>query len=262
MLIFSEKRLVPTEINMLVLKTADGGYLYIHRALYDQAVILNHIYKDNVVGLIETLTQQKYSRSDVDLFMEMVPSPIKILGPFLLLVHEDLEEFVDMVGAIHVMSGPIDFVNMLEIPPEMRKTPTFSLSIKEEYQLAWDRFMVNAIPYSEDMFLPQANRPMNGVDTSTIEAEEDGALSKVGDDGQEYDSELEALLFGAGDDIFDFDDTEEESDENEESEQVDTTSAPEPVPTPQTVVVNEPEPEPEPEVPQKELNGVDALIGL
>lgn len=261
MIIYSEKRLVPTEVNMLVVKGKDGGYFYVHRALYDQAVIIHDLYGEAPEQLFAALTGSQESREDVDTFLAEVPAPLNILGAYLLLVKEPIEDLIDMIGAVHVMSGPCNFRRMLQAPMEVRTSPSFSLSIKEEYQLAWDRFFVNALPYSDDMFFQNNNnRPMNGVDTETESVEEDdGELSNVGEDGVEYDNPLEALLFGSGDDIFDFDDEEDSSDSGDDSSSSETEVTP--------IVETQPEPEPVPEPvqaepePPKKLTGIDALLG-
>lgn len=252
MLIYSEERLVPTDVNMLTIKGANNGYYYIHRALYDQAVIINDIYKDDVPMLIKDITNGNETREDVETFMETAPSPIRILGPFLLLVKEELHEFVDMVGAIHVMSGPINLRGLLKYPYEMRNNPTFSLSIREEYELAWDRFFKTTMPFSVDAYSPVGGyRPMNGTDTVTVPTTGDAELSNIGDDGEEYADPLEALLFGAGDDIFDI-----PLDEPEE-EPVKAAVEPEPEP-----VVQKAEPEPKPAPAKKIVTGIDALLAM
>ena len=159
MLIYSETRYVPTDVNMLVIRGKDEvGYYYIHRSLYDQAVIINDIYGEDFTQLAMALTGKDELREDVELFLESVPSPMNALAPFLLLISKPLEELVDMIGAIHVMSGPVHLRKMLKVPFDMRNTPSFSLSIKEEYQLAWDRFFQNVIPYSDDMLLKGGSR--------------------------------------------------------------------------------------------------------
>lgn len=253
MIIYSEERLVPTEVNMLVIKGKSGGYFYVHRVLYDQAVIIHDIYGNKPYELFKELTGSALGRDDVLQFMDEVPAPLNILGAYLLLVQEPIEDLVDMIGAIHVMSGPCNFRKLLQAPMEIRTSPSFSLSIKEEYQLAWDRFFMNALPYSDDMFLQSSVRPMNGVATETEESENNEELSMIGDDGVEYESELEALLFGASDDIFDLDDEDKE----ESSEEPVPTTPIEPEPEPVQVITPEPEPEPAP----KKLTGIDALLG-
>lgn len=207
MLIFSENRLVPTEVNMLTIKAKDdSGYFYIHRLLYDQAVIISDIYGDDYMSLIKEITGSPISRNDADYFYETAPAPINILGAFLLLVNEEIIDFVDMVGAIHVMSGPIHLRNMLKVPFMIRNTPiTFSLSIREEYQLAWDNFFQNTPLYDSSRFITGNATPMNGVATSTNteeyeeSAEEEEELTGY----EEYGigaSEM-SVLFG-DDDIF------------------------------------------------------------
>lgn len=210
MLIYSEERLVPTDVNMMIIRAKDNiGYFYIHRSLYDQAVIIDDIYADSPEQLRIALTGKCDTREDMEIFEEKAPKPLAILSSFLLLVDAPLKSFEDMVGALHVMSGPLNLRKMLKIPFEMRNTPSFSLSIREEYQLAWDRFFQNTMPYSDDMFFHRTTTPMNGTQTVTEKVED--ALTNIGDDGVEYVDPLEALLMGCDDDIFDFDMDDEEA---------------------------------------------------
>lgn len=233
MLIYSKERLVTPTLNMLVLADKNGdGYLYVHRLLYDQAVIINDIYGEDLSMLVQAVTGGTESRPDVDYFFENAPSPINSLGAFLLLVKEEIEEYVDMVGAIHVISGPINLRGMLKIPFELRNNKySFSLSIKEEYQLAWDSFFKTTFPYSDDMvFGAPSVTPMNGVMTSTVseDDEEDGEQSYE----DMYDTLVSSLM--SDDDPFAaFDEEDSSSDEDtfddedevveEEEEEEDTT---------------------------------------
>lgn len=238
MLIYSKERLVPTDVNMMVI-AGMNGYFYVHRTLYDQAVILDDIYCDDHALLIKAVTNQEETRDDVEEFFATVPRPINIFAPYLLLVKEQITNIVDMIGAIHAMSGPINLRKMLKVPFEMRNTPSFSLSIRDEYQLAWDRFCMNTMPFASIGMItaPHQPMPMNGTMTET--APVDGELTNVGDDGNEYADPLEALLYGASDDIFDLDD-EDEEDEDEEDETPAPIPAPTPAPTPVPVTTPEP----------------------
>ena len=133
MLIYSEERLVPTDVNMMVIRGKNNiGFFYIHRSLYDQAVVINDIYEEEPLMLIKALTGKEDTRPDVERFLTEVPQPLNIFGPYLLLIKDEITELEDMIGAIHVMSGPLNLRKMLKVPLEMRNTPTFSLSIKEE----------------------------------------------------------------------------------------------------------------------------------
>ena len=259
MLIYSEQRLVPTDINMLTIAAKSAGYFYIHRALYDQAVIINDIYGDDIPQLIQAVSGKEETRDDVELFLEKAPSPIHIFGPFLLLVKQELTDFVDMVGAIHVMSGPINLRRMLKFPFEMRNNPTFSLSIREEYELAWDRFFKTTMPFGTEIVpvAPQQSfMPMNGTATVTVPTQEE-ELSSVGEDGVEYADPLEALLFGSGDDLFDMPD-----DFGEEEEDADKEEAVAPAPAPVVVPEPAPVPAPAPKPEKKIVTGLDALRNL
>lgn len=259
MLIYSEDRLVPTDVNMMVIRGKHNvGFFYIHRSLYDQAVIINDIYEEEPKLLIKALTGKEESRADVDKFLEEVPVPLNIFGPYLLLITEEIEELEDMIGAIHVMSGPLNLRKMLKIPFEMRNTPTFSLSIKEEYQVAWDRFFQTTMPYSMDMWRPKGISPMNGVQTETIPTGE----AKTEEEEME---ELEDVLFNCGDDFFDADDEEmaaitEEIEarspavQEQEDKEVEKSVAVRP-----DLVSFGDEPEPVEEAP-KDLSGIDLLL--
>lgn len=258
MLIYSKDRLVPTDVNMMVIRAKDNvGYFYIHRALYDQAVVIHDIYGEDPSNLIKSLTGNEESREDVDYFLENVPTPINIFGPYLLLIKDKLDNFEDMVGAIHVMSGPLHLRNMLKIPYEMRNTmPSFSLSIQEEYQLAWDRFFQNTMPYSTDMFHKQEIQPMNGVQTVTVESKPEAEPTGY----EEYGIDADALAFLMDEDPFAELDEENEEDDNTQ-QSVATTTEPGPEPETKPEPEPEPKPDPEPEKPQK-LYGVDALMSL
>lgn len=251
MLIYSEERLVPTDVNMMVLSAPGGGYFYIHRALYDQAVVIDDIYHDTVELLIEALTGKQDTRQDVVTFMENTPTPISILGPFLLLVKSELEEFQDMVGAIHVMSGPINLRKLLKIPYDMRNTPSFSLSIREEYELAWDRFFKTTMPYGAEVSYVQTQyAPMNGTATATVEEEYD---EEEYDDP--YDSDDPDALLAALDADFAAIDAKSEEEKEEYMKLDDDEEEPEPLPAP----IPEPEPVPVAEAP-KAKTGLELLM--
>lgn len=301
MIIYSDTRYVPTDINMMVIRGNNNrGYYYVHRLLYDQAVVLYDLYSDDIELLVNSIIGITDMRDDVAYFLDNVPPPLNILGPFLLLVKEPLTELRDMVGAIHVLSGPFDFRAMLKVPVEVRnRVPRFSLSIKEEYELAWDRFFQTAIPYSLDMFrAPNTAAPMNGVATS-VANDDMASLVKAanataylgGDDMptvvESFDSidindeDAVTAAINAMSENSDFDaenvDVEDitsgmdeaalqalmnfqwDFDEPEEDESEDAEET-EPEPTPAPVPAPEPEPVPE-EKPAK-LTGIDALLNM
>lgn len=168
MLVYSDKRYIPTDLNVMVIEDSVGKYYYIHRLLYNCAVILNYKYKGEIKELAQLIAgpQGNPDRFDVQTFYEKVPTPINILAPYLLLCDSALEELQDMVGALHVMSNTIDFVKYIAVPYEARVTQLdFSLSIKEEYRLGWDNFKQTCIEYRDDLFI-QRSMPMLGTANS------------------------------------------------------------------------------------------------
>lgn len=182
MLVYNENRYVPTDCNIMVIQDASENYFYIHRMLYDQAVILDDKYNGDYMALAAKLVAPNPvpdDRSDVDFFYEHAPRPINILAPFLLLCEGAFDNLDDMTGALHVMSNTFSFKRLPDVPPEVRlNSMTFSMSIVDEYSLAWNKFMMSCIPYSEDMFLgnnsaPTARSTHSSISTTSDEAEEE-----------------------------------------------------------------------------------------
>lgn len=199
MLVFHEERLVPTDVNVLVFAGKnDTGYFYVHRSLYDQAVIISDKYGDDIQQLYALLGGGDEMRDDVSYFMSVTPEPLRSLGPFLLLVKENIDNFIDMVGAIHVMSTQFDLRKMLTVPESLRVTLMFNLRITEEYQLSWDRFIASSMPYTKPVLLPPYVQQRD--DSPTATSTEDTAKESEDDFvPDEEDAELAELMaiFGA-----------------------------------------------------------------
>lgn len=159
MLYCSENRLIPTNINLMVIESDDGMFYYIHRSLYDQAVILSDRFKGKEKELMDLIG--RYSGTDdvpecVEFFHLVVPEPVNILGYFLALVDgfETMSQDIEVLcGVIHQMSAALNFRSLISIPMEMRAQARFSLSIETEFRLSWDRFFQEALPYDEDTLL-------------------------------------------------------------------------------------------------------------
>lgn len=213
MLIFSTERYLPGQVNMLVIKDSEDNYYYIHRSLYDMAVIIEDRYSAHPADLVEALTGDANTTvSDVIMnFVEEVPQPINILGYYLLLIQADISDFdiKDCCGALHVMSGVFSFREFLKVPKELRRNVRFSLSIREEYELGWDRFFQEAIPY-DGLSQPVYSSPL----PSTMNAED------LPDDLADLDDD--EIDFG-----FDFSSDSSEGEEEEEEVPAASTSAPE-----------------------------------
>jgi len=152
MLIACKERLLPVTVNTLVL-LKDDFYFYIHRDVYDQAVILSDRHKE-LNELVDLIGKSDLNHETVQWFYSNAPKPIHILAPYMYLVDGPIDPGMEeCCGVLHVISTMIHLRNFLTKPPEIRKSVSFSLTIKEEYEMAWDRFIQSAIPYEQRLGL-------------------------------------------------------------------------------------------------------------
>lgn len=159
MLVVSEERYLPVSFNTIVLHAQDK-YFYIHRDVYDQAVILADSYK-SVEELASLVGGYEVNMDTVRWFHIHAPRPLNILAPYLLLIDGPIEPELEICcGVLHVITSLIQVRHFILKPQEVRRSVSFSLSIKEEYEMAWDRFFITALPYNQykEMYLI-ANEP-------------------------------------------------------------------------------------------------------
>ncbi|OBY77766.1 hypothetical protein BBG47_19955 [Paenibacillus sp. KS1] len=148
MIVCSKERYIPVTINTLVLHKEDR-YYYVHRDVYDQAVILADRYAD-LEHLMELVGGTSVNQEIVEWFYQQAPRPLHILAPYLRLVDGALERNIEICcGVLHAITAMISVRNFILKPQEIRKSVSFSLTAKEEYEMAWDRFFLSAIPYEE-----------------------------------------------------------------------------------------------------------------
>jgi hypothetical protein len=184
MLIFSKERLTPPHINMITLKDADNNYYYVHRSLYDQSVILYDVYHERVSSL-DTAISGTGHKAGADFFLSRAPAPINILGRFLSLIEGEppADDIEVLCGAIHVMSTSLDFRKMLKLDVNLRRSARFSLSIKEEYTILWERFFQECRIAEQTIHIVQENQNLH-----TEEIKENNFLSAM---WEEIDGEPE-----------------------------------------------------------------------
>jgi antitoxin component HigA of HigAB toxin-antitoxin module len=181
MLVFSQKRLTPLHINMITLKDADNNYYYVHRSLYDQAVILYDLYSEKIPTL-DTVIAGTKNKPEMDFFLKNAPVPINILGRFLALIEGSLPTDLEILcGALHVMSTSLDFRRMLKLDFALRRSARFSLSITEEYSVLWERFF-NECSQTEPTKVIAAPTPQTTTDTNGFLS---AMFADLGDDDDE-----------------------------------------------------------------------------
>ena len=146
MLIYSPTKLQnPIGVNTIMLEDKDNHYYFVHRTLYDQAVILKHTYGENMpmMEFVLGIDTEKPVSNVVQYFLDTAPSPLNILAPFITLVekYEDLPQNMrTLCGVLHVISRQISLLNYLKVDQALRASVTFSLSITEEFELDYERF--------------------------------------------------------------------------------------------------------------------------
>ena len=146
-----DNRLVTAQLNVITLKTTDDSYVYVDRNTYESAVILNAKYRNRMSDLTALIGTVRHPKA-VEKFYAAMPEPIRILAPFLNTVESedlDTDELEVLVGCMHVLSRATDFLNMLRLPEEVRRTVTFSDHIKVEYELSWEQFTNECVPYEK-----------------------------------------------------------------------------------------------------------------
>ncbi|QMV40494.1 hypothetical protein [Cohnella cholangitidis] len=180
MIIASKERYMPVVINTLVL-TKGEWYFYIHRDVYDQMVILSDRF-EKPESLAELIGGSRINEETVRWFYEQTPKPLNILAPYIQLIEGTIEKDMELCcGALHVISAMINLRGFILKPPEVRKSVSFTLSIKEEYELAWESFFMSAMPYEQrDLLTLSAQRlalMMNGMSGKT---DLGGAIGAIG----------------------------------------------------------------------------------
>lgn len=208
MLIVSETRYVPTAVNMIVLQGSDGKYYYLHRSLYDQCVVLRDLYSTNLPSYYKFLGVGTELSEQCKRYAEAVPEPLDILAPFLTFVSgvEELETIEEMCGALSSMSMSIDFRRILKVPTAVRQSVRFSLSVREEYRIQWDRFFSETPTLEDVSFGRRTDTPAPpAAPAPPPDPEQQQALN-----------ELDALLSGIGSSTGE--EEEEEPEEEEEQE--------------------------------------------
>ena len=135
-------------MNMICLESEDSGFFYIHRSLYDQAVLLHETYSKDRSSLKYQLCGKDYTACDF--FFENAPEPINILGDFigLLSVEPTSSDDIELLcGILSVMSMNLSFRKILTVPASVRLQLRFSLSIENEYRQSWDMFYIDSMNY-------------------------------------------------------------------------------------------------------------------
>ena len=170
MLVVSNKRLVPVQINTMILQGEDGNYYYLHRDLYDQLVMLSGLYENGarIDLIVKNLTGEDTPLPEnMQMFYDTVPMPIKMAAPFLLMIEggEKLSSIDDMCGALTILTMSVNLRLALKVDKSLRAACTLSLHVVEEYRTHWDRFFQENPEFGSAVTLPAPLPTTNHIPT-------------------------------------------------------------------------------------------------
>lgn len=146
MIVASKERYLPVMVNVIVLSQANW-YFYVHRDVFEQAVILASKYRD-LQELTDAFGDIRHNAAAVDWFYNEAPKPLHMLAPYLSLVEGELECDIELCcGTLHVISSMISVLNFIGKPVDIRRSVSFSPFVREEYEYAWECFLNACVPY-------------------------------------------------------------------------------------------------------------------
>jgi len=159
MLVFSEKRYLPTKLSVITLECPNGGYIYADMKSYNSGVLLsqNEEYSSKEKLLIAAKPKNAGRRKSIEDFYDKLPNPLKPLAYLLYLTGEDYKDFSEQVGALNIILQFIYPTYWFSTPKEQRLDMNFGTSVKAEYELDWKNFFENSIRY-DDIVNPKENK--------------------------------------------------------------------------------------------------------
>lgn len=146
MIITSEERYVPVTPGYITLQDSDGVYYYIHKTFYEQAVVLQDRYGKSI-DTLQKLIGGNPNYVAIEKYLTWVPEPLKIMGHFLALLQEDIEDFTDIIGAMDTMAEVVNLRALIMQPAAIRQQVTFDMSIDNIYRDRWDLFFQQCYEY-------------------------------------------------------------------------------------------------------------------
>lgn len=148
MITVSDTRYLTTLPNIITLQDEEGVYYYVHKSLYDQAVILEDRYSDAITALQDAIGGNK-DLVAIKKYIEYAPDTIKILGHFLALMDSDVEDFTDIIGAMDIIASSVNLRNLIKQPKAIRSIVKFDMKFGNTYKDSWDNFFSTCYLYDD-----------------------------------------------------------------------------------------------------------------
>lgn len=196
MIVASRDRYLPVAVNTMVL-CKDEWYFYLHRDVYDQAVVLADRYEQSLDELAAMIGGHDTNAETMRWFFAYAPRPLHILAPYLRLIEGEIEPDLELVcGVLHVITAMIQVRQFILKPPEIRKSVSFSLTIRAEYEMAWERFFASSVPYDQRGFpMQQVYRDLRTPQSTAPPATETAPLFPERQQRFDADEEATAVQF-------------------------------------------------------------------
>ena len=152
MILFRVEKTNIAQENCMMLEV-DGGFIYLSRDVYDQAVILNDRFESDYTIIQNKLGANDLQNAAIEYFGEVAPEPLNILAPYLGLVTDvELEQDIEeLCGVLHQMATTINFCSFISVPKEVRANVSFTGNFIQKYKDSWNSIETKLIVTEVDI---------------------------------------------------------------------------------------------------------------
>lgn len=154
MILYREDKTNIAQENCMMLEVEGGGYVYLSKNVYDQAILLADRYEGNLSILINKLDMGDRHEDAVEYFSEVAPEPLDMLAPFLALAAENAEleqDIKELCGVLHQMAMAVNFSEIVRVPKEVRVQASFSNRFLHKYEESWESIETKLIVTDVDI---------------------------------------------------------------------------------------------------------------
>ena len=219
MLVYSVKKYLPTRCGIMVLETADHGYIYVDFKILESAIMLSSqaFYQtfESAESIVKPL--DKPHRETVKRLYDFLPYPLKPLALLLYWTEQEYDVLSDQIGCLHIISTIIHPYQWLKAPKDQRmQLGPFGASIRTEYMYEWKSFTESCIDYETIINPSESNEKhpifvINAVSGQLpfgTNAPMVSPSQTVPDDGYSVEIDFDALLEDESEDEYAVEDSE------------------------------------------------------
>lgn len=148
-----------------------GGFVYVNKDTYDQALLLSGRMDGNPQRVLDVLRSPKNEiyrtrlgfKGLMENMMKTMPKPLNMLAPFLLLcvgnqgIDWKEDDRIFAYGVLHQLSQLIDFNSVTTVPAQIRADVALPTALLMQYEVSWNELcssledrIVSITPADED----------------------------------------------------------------------------------------------------------------